>query len=239
LRDPETIRLRRTGRQTNQLDKELLSVNIYFTMIYNLFKITEATKKSLRLLFLILILQSASFPQTISNLDRFYTLIDSASNILIKDLGDIKKINLELNFGVDYSVFANKVRGNLLRSGIQLVSDNPDEQNFVRVNFVVDNSFVGYSEPEKDGIFGDFFTQRTLELSGNYFISNQSQVKDFKLTVVDTVNVENVQELENRSYPFTQGELPPEPFFSSLLEPIVAIGAAATVIILFFSVRSK
>ena len=78
-----------------------------------------------------------------------------------------------------------------------------------------------------------------MELSGNYFISNQSQVKDFKLTVVDTVNVENVQELENRSYPFTQGELPPEPFFSSLLEPIVAIGAAATVIILFFSVRSK
>lgn len=226
-------------RQTNQLDKELLSVNIYFTMIYNLFKITGATKKSLRLLFLILILQSASFSQTISNLDRFYILIDSASNILIKDLGNIKKINLELNFGVDYSVFANKVRGNLLRSGIQLVSDNSDEQNFVRVNFVVDNSFVGYSEPEKDGIFGDFFIQRTLELSGNYFISNYTKINDFKLFAVDTINVEEVGNVENRSYPFTQGELPPEPFFSSLLEPFVAIGAAATVIILFFSVRSK
>lgn len=208
-------------------------------MIYDLFNITGAIKKSLRFLLVFVLFQSSASSQTISNLDQFYTLIDTATNKLIKDLGDAKKINLELNFGVDYSVFANKVRGNLLRSGVQLVGDNSEDQYFVRVNFVVDNSFVGYSEPEKDGIFGDFYTQRTVELSGNYFISNQSQVKDFKLTVVDTINVENVQELENRSYPFTQGELPPEPFFSSLLEPIVAIGAAATVIILFFSVRSK
>jgi hypothetical protein len=202
-------------------------------------QIAGAFKKSLRFLFVLLFFQTAAYSQTISNLDQFYTLIDTATNQLIKDLGDAKKVNLELNFGVDYSVFANKVRGKLLKSGVQLIGDNSEDQNFVRVNFVVDNSFVGYSEPEKDGIFGDFFTQRTLELSGNYFISNKSQVKDFKLTVVDTINVENVEEVENRSYPFTQGELPPEPFFSSLLEPIVAIGAAAVVVILFFSVRSK
>lgn len=208
-------------------------------MIYDLFKISGVVSKSLRFLFLILLLQSALYSQTVSNLDRFYILVDSASNLLIRDLKDIKKINLELNFGVDYSVFANKVRGNLLRSGIQLVSDNPDEQNFVRVNFVVDNSFVEYSEPEKDGIFGDFFTKRTTELSGNYFISKHSKVYDFKISVLDTINVEDVETVENRSYPFTQGELPPEPFFSSILEPAVAIGAAATVIILFFSVRSK
>jgi hypothetical protein len=166
-------------------------------------------------------------------------LIDSASTLLLKDLGDVKKVNLELNFGVDYSVFANQVRGKLLRNGVQLLSDNSEDKDFVRVNFVVDNSFVGYSEPEKDGFFGDFFTERTIELSGNYFISNQSQVKDFNLSILDTINVEDVEYIENRSYPFTRGDLPPEPFFSSLLEPIVAIGAAATVVILFFSVRSK
>jgi len=208
-------------------------------MIYDLLKITGAINNSLRFMFVFLLFQSTSFSQTISNLDQFYTLVDSASNLLIKDLGDQKKINLELNFGVDYSVFANKVRGTLLRSGVQLIGDNSEDQNFVRVNFVVDNSFVGYSEPEKDGFFGDFFTERTIELSGNYFVSNHSQLKDFKLTVKDTINVEDVEEVENRSYPFTQGELPPEPFFSSLLEPMVAIGAAAVVVILFFSVRSK
>lgn len=208
-------------------------------MIYNLFKITGAIKKSLRLLFFLLLLQISVYSQTISNLDKFYTLVDSASSMLLKDLGDAKKVNLELNFGIDYSVFANQVRGKLLRNEVQLVGDNSDEQNFVRVNFVIDNSFVGYSEPEKDGIFGDYFTKRTIELSGNYFISNSSQVKEFKLTALDTLNVEDVEYVENRSYPFTQGDLPPEPFFSSLLEPAIAIGAAATVIILFFSVRSK
>jgi len=208
-------------------------------MIYDLFKITGAIKKSLRFLFFLLLLQISVYSQTISNLDQFYTLIDSASTLLLKDLGDVKKVNLELNFGVDYSVFANQVRGKLLRNGVQLLSDNSEDKDFVRVNFVVDNSFVGYSEPEKDGIFGDFFTERTIELSGNYFISNQSQVKDFNLSILDTINVEDVEYVENRSYPFTRGDLPAEPFFSSLLEPIVAIGAAATVVILFFSVRSK
>lgn len=208
-------------------------------MIYDLSKISGAIKKSLRFLFLLLIINTSNYSQTISNLDKFYTLIDSASSLLLTDLGDVKKINLELNFGVDYSVFANKVRGNLLRSGIQLIGNKPDEQNFVRVNFVVDDSYVGYSEPEKDGIFGNYFAERTIELSGNYFISNQSQVKDFKITAIDTINVENVEYVENRSYPFTRGDLPTEPFFSSILEPVIAIGAAAVVIILFFSVRSK
>jgi len=208
-------------------------------MIYDLFKIAGVIKKSLRFLFIFLFFQTTGYSQTSSNIDQFYTLIDSASNLLIKDLENTKQINLELNFGIDYSVFANKVRGNLLRSGIQFVGNDSVEENLVRVNFVIDNSFVGYTEPEKDGIFGDFLTERTIELSGNYFVSNQSQIKDFKLTVKDTIDVVEVEKVENRSYPFTRGELPPEPFFSSLLEPIVAIGAAAVIIILFFSVRSQ
>ncbi len=208
-------------------------------MINKFSNIAGVIKASLRFLILFLLFQSAAYSQTTSNLDQFYTLIDSASNNLLKDLGDTKKVNLELNFGTDFSVFANQVRGKLLRNGIQLIGENSDDKNFVRVNFVVDNSFVGYSDPEKDGIFGDFFTERTIELSGNYFISNNPQVKEFKLTAKDTINVEEVEKVENRSYPFTQGDLPPEPFFSSLLEPIVAIGAAAVTVILFFTVRSK
>jgi len=41
------------------------------------------------------------------------------------------------------------------------------------------------------------------------------------------------------SLPFTRAELPPEPFFSGLLEPAVAIGSAAVAIYLLFAVRSK
>lgn len=208
-------------------------------MIFDFIHITGVIKKSLRFLFTFLLFQTSILSQSTSNLDQFYILIDSASNLLIRDLGDVKRVNLELNLGTDYSVFANKIRGTLLRSGVQFAVDDSTKENYVKVNLVVDNCFVGYSEPEKDGIFGDFLTERTVELSGNYFISNQSDIEDFKLIIKDKVNVEDVEEIENRSYPFTQGELPPEPFFSSILEPVVAIGAAAVVIILFFSVRSK
>lgn len=204
-----------------------------------LIKISGAVKRSLRFLFFLIPFSVMAQPQSPSNLDVFYTLVDSASDMLIKDLGDAKKVNLELNFGIDYSIFANQVRGKLLRNGVQLVTDQNEGENFVRVNLVLDNSYVGYSEQEKDGLFGDFYTERTIKISGNYFISRNSEVEDFGFTSKDQVRVEDVDELENRSYPFTQGDLPPEPFFSTLWEPIVAIGAAAVTVILFFTVRSK
>mgnify|MGYP006387905003 FL=1 len=172
-------------------------------------------------------------------MDKFYSLVDSASNLLLNDLGNINKVKLELNLGTDYTLFANQIRGKLLKNGKEIVNDNSAGENVININFVMDNSNVAYSNPERDGIFGDFFTERTIELSVNYLISPNQSLKSFNLTSKDTINVKDVENVENRSYPFTQGELPPEPFFSSLLEPIVAIGAAAVVIILFFSVRSK
>lgn len=195
-----------------------------------------AIKKSLRFLFFLLLFQSSIYSQSISNLDKFYTLVDSASNFLLKDLNDIKKVNLLLELGNDYSVFANQIRGKLIRNGIQVSGEGTETQS---VNFVIDNAQVYYTEPEKDGIFGDFLTERTIKLSGNYYISDKSKMNKFNFVDTDTINVEDVEELENRSFPFTQGELPTEPFFSSLLEPVVAIGTAAVTMILFFSVRSK
>ncbi|MDP2364762.1 MAG: hypothetical protein Q8M94_13470 [Ignavibacteria bacterium] len=205
----------------------------------NLNHINGVIKKSIRFLFFVLFFQAVIISQSISNLDKFYQLVDSASTEFVNDIGNAKKVKLELNLGTDYSLFANQVRGKILRKGIEIVGENSSQENIINVNFVIDNCFVDYTEPERDGIFGDFLTERTIELSGNYYISTNFAVKDFKFTGKDTIKVEEVEKFENRSYPFTQGELPPEPFFSSLLEPIVAIGAAAVTVILFFSVRSK
>jgi hypothetical protein len=40
-------------------------------------------------------------------------------------------------------------------------------------------------------------------------------------------------------YNFTKGDVPPEPFFSSLLEPTVAIVTTALAVALFFAIRSN
>ncbi|MCZ7609165.1 MAG: hypothetical protein M5U17_03270 [Ignavibacterium sp.] len=208
-------------------------------MKYNFLNINGVIKKPLRFLFFLIPFSISAQSESPSNIDVFYTLVDSAADMVIMDLADVKTVDLELNFGTDYSVFANRVRGKLFKSGIQLVSGQNEGKGFVKVNLVLDNSFVGYSEPEKDGIFGDFFTQRTIKLSGNYFISKYSEVRDFVFTNNDKIKVDDIEELENRSYPFTRGELPTEPFFSTFWEPVVAIGAAALTVILFFTVRSK
>ncbi|HCY74525.1 MAG TPA: hypothetical protein DHV28_01270 [Ignavibacteriales bacterium] len=208
-------------------------------MKQNLIHISGVITKSLRFLFFAALLQISIFSQPVSNLDKFYNLVDSASTKFVNDIGAAKKVKLELTLGSDYSLFANQIRGKILKRGIDLMNEDQSSNDFISASFVIDNTLVSYSVPERDGFFGSFYTERILQLSGNYFISSNSIIKSFNLVDKDTINIEDVEKVENRSYPFTRGELPPEPFFSSLLEPIVAIGAAAVTIILFFSVRSK
>lgn len=208
-------------------------------MKQNLIHISGVITKSLRFLFFAALFQISIFSQPVSNLDKFYNLVDSASAKFVNDIGDAKKVKLELTLGSDYSLFANQIRGKILKRGIDLITEDQSSTDVIFANFVIDKALVSYSVPERDGFFGSFYTERILQLSGNYFISSNPIIKSFNLVDKDTINVEDVEKLENRSYPFTRGELSPEPFFSSLLEPIVAIGAAAVTIILFFSVRSK
>lgn len=205
----------------------------------NLNHITGLIDKSFRFLFFAIVFNVLIVAQTPTNLERFYSVVDSASSMLLSDLTKTKEIKLELSLGSFYSVFANQIRGKLLKNGIKISSDDSVPGDLTKVNFVIDNCDVEYSQPERDGLFGDFYSERTVKVSGNYFISTNPEVKIFNIAEKDTIRVEEVEKLENRSYPFTQSEIPSEPFFSSLLEPIVAVSAAAITIILFFSVRSK
>lgn len=195
--------------------------------------------KSFRFLFILLMFQPVNLAQTESNLEKFYSLVDSASTLLLKDIGSVKEVNLELNLGNDYSIFTNQIRGKLLSNGIKLVSQSLSSDDLLNVNFVIDNCSVDYGEPFRENFFGDFYIERNLKLSGNYLISSKPVLIKLELTKTDTINADDYEKVENRSFPFTRGNPPKEPLFSSLLEPVVAVGAAAIAVILFFSVRSK
>jgi hypothetical protein len=62
--------------------------------------------------------------------------------------------------------------------------------------------------------------------------------KDFEQTFVDTVYVADVPSLETPGVPQTRGELPPEGFFASLVEPVIVVATIGLAIFLLFSVRS-
>ncbi len=201
--------------------------------------ITGSIAKSFRFLFFLITINISLNAQSPTNLERFYTAVDSATSMLISDLATSKEIKFEITLGSFYSVFANPIRGKIIKSGITILPDQSSSENLTKVNFVIDNCNVQYNQPERNGLFGDYFSERKINVSGNYFISAGSVLKNFNISLIDSVKVDDIEKLENRSYPFTHSELPSEPFFSSLLEPIVAVGAAAITIILFFSVRSK
>jgi hypothetical protein len=190
-----------------------------------------------RWIFLLLLFTSGVSAQPKTNLDVFYVLVDSSAADLIAHLPASKdSVKLEMNLGERYSIFGNKVMANLFSSG-KILSEN---KSVVNINFVIDNAKVEYGEIFRDGFFGDYYIQRTLSLKGNYLIRyNSSFFEEYNFTFNDSIKFDEISFVENESFSFTKGEIPSEPFFSGLFEPIVAIGTTALAVILFFTIRSK
>jgi hypothetical protein len=182
-----------------------------------------------------------AFPQTKTNLEVLYSLNDSLVSQIVEGIPQNNdKIVLKLNLGDTYSIFSNHIKNAFINKGKEIFEANPDELNLPEINIVMEKAGVEYGEMERDGWFGDYYTSRTLFIDGNYLNTlSKKGLQQYHITATDTIKVDDIKLLENDSFPFTKGEIPAEPFFSSLWEPVIAIGAAAAAIILFFSVRNK
>jgi len=193
------------------------------------------------LVFIVIIFPFFVFGQTKTNLNIYNELVDSSVISLINNLpvGE-KEINLKLELGESYSFFQNRILYDLNEKEIKInLFPTLIEGNY-RVIYVLEEIKVEYSDIEREGLFGEFMMPRELTLKGNFNISKENIfTKNFNYTFLDTVNVKAVSDIENGSYPFTRGDMPSEPFFSSLTEPVIAISSAAVAIILFFTIRSK
>ena len=190
-------------------------------------------KRGSRLLLFLLFSLSVN-AQTKTNLELFFQLADSAANGLIQNLDSERDVKIDFVLGKDYQVFQNS-----LLSHFQNKEMN-NESGKILVQFVLTDIKVVYEEPERKGLFGSFYIKRNLQFSGNYsIISATNRVKDFSYAINNEIPYDDIETVENSSFPFTQGKIPAEPFFSSLLEPAIALGSAATAVYIFFSARSK
>ena len=192
---------------------------------------------------IILIYYSIGFSQSQlkKNLEVIYSLTDSLVNKIVDEIpGDQKKIMLTLNLGNTYSLFENNIKTSFIKNGIQILDQPPDEINIPSVNIVIEGAGIEYGEIFRDGWFGAHFLPRRAAVFGNYNQSFAENGKEnFEISTLDTIRVDDIKELENESFPFTQANIPPEPFLSGIAEPLIAIGTAAAIIILFFSIRSE
>lgn len=211
--------------------------------------ITRTRLYSLRLSIIFSIIYAGSIycqsvsedSQTKTNLEIFYKLADSAANNALQNIPKTQKnITLDLNLGNAYTILGNQVFEMFHSSGKNIVKGLKKDSALVTLNFVIDQAKVTYGELFRKRLFGDFYTSRKLLLSGNYVLySPELSVHNFNYSFSDTVDANTIKELENVSFPFTQGQLPAEPLFSSMYEPVIAVGVAALTVILFFTVRSK
>ena len=193
-------------------------------------------------LFLLIFPFSFAFSdaQTKTNLEIFYGLVDSS---VAKINQNINSRNLKVTFstGDYYRLFQNQVIADFVKLGRTVLSDSAKTSpDFETINYSIDNANVKYGDMERNGLLGDFVMQRKIELSGSYSISKETISSErYDFAYMDTVSVDNAKAIENPSFPFTQAEIPSEPFFSGLFEPAIAIGSAALAVILFFTIRSK
>ncbi|MCL6493781.1 MAG: hypothetical protein K6T54_03260 [Ignavibacterium sp.] len=193
---------------------------------------------SFRLFLLIILLSTVSVHcQSKTNLEIFFSQIDSAGKEIFSNISD-KNTPIKINFlsGSEYSILENRLTSSLIKNGLKI---SPDENSSLKLNFAINEASVKYKDSFRDGLFGDVFVERTVVLNGNFLIPEQNLSKDFSYSSADTIKYEQLSDIENRAYPFTQNNHPSEPFLSSLIEPIIAVGAAATAVILFFTIRSK
>jgi len=194
-----------------------------------------------KILLVFILIPGINFPQTKTNLEVFYSLNDSLVNRVAEDIPQNNdKIILTLNLGDSYSIFSNHINNVFIKNGKEIFTIPPGELNLPEINIVLEEAGVQYGELDRDGWFGDYYIPRTLLIKGHYLnTATNNGLQQFFITAIDTVKVEELESLENNSFPFTKGKIPAEPFLSSVWEPIIAIGVAAAAILLFFSVRSK
>jgi len=103
---------------------------------------------------------------------------------------------------------------------------------------------VHYDNIFHTGIFGQKFLTRSITsqvsfriLSGinNEILTSKTTDKTF----IDTVAMDALPAIENRSIKSTLGILPPDPFLDKVIEPFIIIGAAGVAIYLLFHIRSS
>lgn len=204
-------------------------------------KIITHAKISYCMLLIILVFPMSSFSQTKTNMTVFKNLVDSSASVISKAIpADRRNLSFNFVFGNEYDLFKDHFLTYFINKNYTILAQSNKDQKVLNIDYTIDNAKVKYGDIFRSGFLGSFKVPRIINFSGSYVInSNPSTGEKFNYTYTDTVNYGNIHDLENASYPVTNGNIPPEPFLGGLLEPVVAIGTAAVVIFLFFAIRSK
>lgn len=185
---------------------------------------------------LILLLTSSNFAQSEikSNYEFLLDVLDKSAAELA-DENQLESLS-SINFTApqDYMLFGNRVK-----MAFKKYMKTDEENDAADLSYTIENASIFYGEPFKKGLFGSHYIERIGTVSGTASLNGNNEIFSFNSALTDTIRFDDLRFVENPALPFTQGEIPGEPLFSSILEPAIAIGTAVITIVLFFTVRSK
>ncbi|MEK6552999.1 MAG: hypothetical protein AABZ54_06080 [Bacteroidota bacterium] len=187
-----------------------------------------------------LLISVSSIAQTQTNLNVIYKLINRSVSRADTILGTKQTINLSFTSSPILEVLKTKIFQTFNEHGYLLTTSTFESNS--AVNYTVTSLKVEYRNPFSDGLFGGLSLER--EISFNYsltFTNADKTIKSFSYTEsqIDTVKLDEISGLENKTLPFTQSSIPSTPLLSNLWEPIIVVGTLIVTIVLLFSIRSK
>ncbi len=177
--------------------------------------------------------------QTFDNLQFLLSLTDSSVSLIAGDLVDGKSYFLKTVNPQEYATLAERARFAFSRAGINVTNDSTS--SYV-ISYNIEIAKIEYPDIFRDGWFGDYLIERRAELNGYYITKTNGRTetaKPFAIIKTDTITYDKIKQYELASLPFTQGDVPAEPFFSSLWEPIIAVGTVVVTVVLLFTTRTK
>jgi hypothetical protein len=178
--------------------------------------------------------------QTQNNLDLIYKLIDKSVAKTDSLLGGKQTINLSITAAQPLEILKPFVLQAFNNRGYQLKAN--DGKAELSVNYTLISVNVEYKNSYSDGLFAEIALEREIKINGSIsLIKSNHIVKPFGFTEtrMDTVQLNEITDLEDKSVPFTQGQIPSQPLLSTFWEPIVVVGTLIAAVILLFTVRSK
>jgi len=137
--------------------------------------------------------------------------------------------------------FANKGERLILTSNkkeykpLVLFSENLkfDSELKDTVKATIDSVSVVYIDVFRDGFFGDYKIARK-----SFILLGFGNGKSIRPVITDTLSADNYPAIENSGFPFAKSELPAEPFWQSLTEPVIFIVTATAIVFALFFGRS-
>ncbi|MCL4551236.1 MAG: hypothetical protein M1495_22010 [Bacteroidetes bacterium] len=192
------------------------------------------------LFFSITICISSLSAQTKSNLEVIYSLIDRSVAKADSAIGGKQNIFLSVTNPQTLDVLKPRVQEAFNSKGYVLLGQKDEAHK--SIDYTLVSAKVEYKDSFSDGLFGGTLLLREISLAGSFSVEAGSGIINpqwFSETITDTVNLDELNSIENQALPFTQAPVPSLPLLSNLWEPIIVVGTLIVTVVLLFTVRSK